>query len=104
MPFYIDADGNLSKGRSEIEKLHSDWLGSGLYKGSHTVIRVRAVRFLKPDVAVCDGTWEDSGMHSPDGKELSPMKGVWSDTVVKKDGKWWAVTVHASAPAPTTGQ
>ena len=48
-----------------------------------------SVRFLQPDVAVGDGTYEIAGATGPEGEELPAIKGLWMSVNVKMDGKWY---------------
>ncbi len=100
---FTEAQGNVARGRAEIEKMYNEWLTS-TYRGSRSHVETRAIRFLKPDAAVADGTWEDTGVRGPDGNELPPIRGVWTDVVAKQGGKWKIVALHASVPVTAPGQ
>jgi uncharacterized protein (TIGR02246 family) len=88
----IDVAANQTKGRAAIEKRFADALG-GPFKGSLMALHVDSVRFLNSGVAVIDGHFEISGGHRADGSELFAEKGLFTDVVVKKYGKW-AVACH----------
>jgi len=88
----IDVTANQTKGRAAIEKRFAEAL-RGPFKGSLMTLHVNAVRFLSSGVAVIDGNFEISGGHRADGSELFPEKGLFTDVVMKKSGKW-AVACH----------
>ena len=88
----IDVTANQTKGRAAIEKRFTDAL-AGPFKGSLMALHVDSVRFLNSGVAVIDGHFEISGGHRADGSERFAEKGLFTDVVVKKSGKW-AVTCH----------
>jgi uncharacterized protein (TIGR02246 family) len=88
----IDVAGNRTEGRAAIEKRFADEL-AGSFKGSHMTIQVDSVHFLHSGVAVIDGYLEISGGHRSDGSALPTQKGLFTDVIVKKSGKW-AVACH----------
>jgi len=88
----IDAAANHTKGRVAIEKRFTGLLG-GPYRGSRMALKVDSIRFLSANVAVLDGHFELSGAHRADGSELPTEKGLFTDVIVKKSGKW-AVAFH----------
>jgi uncharacterized protein (TIGR02246 family) len=96
---YTNASGVTSRGREAIEKESVDWF-AGRYKGTNLGFTVGAIKLLKPDVAVGDGTWKITGMKGPDGAELPPVKGCYTNTLVKKDGKWLVVAEQIMIPPP----
>jgi uncharacterized protein (TIGR02246 family) len=83
----VDAEGNRTKGRVAIEKRFADEL-TGAFKGSHMTIQVDSVHFLNSGVAVIDGYVEISGGHRVDGRSLPTQKGLFTDVIVKRSGKW----------------
>ena len=57
-----DVLGAVSRGRAEIERRQSE-LFSSYFKGSRLALKVRKIRFLKPDVALIEIDTEVSGFH-----------------------------------------
>jgi uncharacterized protein (TIGR02246 family) len=96
---YTSASGVTSRGHEAIEKQSVDWF-AGEYKGTNLELTVGAIKLLKPDVAVGDGTWKITGMKGPDGAELPPVKGCYTNTLVKKDGEWLVVATQTMIPPP----
>ena len=76
---YTDEDGNLTKGRSDIEQLLTDTFAQN--KGATIEIKINSVHALGPDVYEEDGI---STVTSPDGEQQSSK---YSAIHVKKDGK-----------------
>ncbi|MGE5715825.1 MAG: SgcJ/EcaC family oxidoreductase [Acidobacteriota bacterium] len=59
-----DVLGAVSRGRAEIERRQSELFAS-FFKGSRLALKVRKIRFLKPDVALVEIDAEVSGFHKP---------------------------------------
>ena len=90
-------------GREEIEKNIAETLT--LYEGSQIKIEKTSIRFIKPDLAVWDGTWEITGVPETEGP-APPTKGLNTVVVVKQEGQWLIAHGLTSVPPPlpTTGQ
>jgi hypothetical protein len=84
----MQVSGRL-KGREAIEKDLAEFLAKNPNVRLKQVVRSR--RFLKPDVAVIDGEWEERG-HSEEGR---PTKGLFTTVLVEQRGKWWFVCDRA---------
>ncbi len=95
---FIQPAGRITRGRADIEKRLAEE-HSFFYTGSRFTSTVDTVRFLKLDVAVVDGAWETSGAHTPKGKPLPTMKGLYTLIVVKRSSKWWVVSSRSMVPA-----
>jgi uncharacterized protein (TIGR02246 family) len=102
---YVSSTGLVAKGRTEIEKAYATQF-TGVYKGTSLKAGVTNVRFLKPDVAIVNGTFEVSGMRGSDGKEVPPRNGISTSVVVKQNGQWLITALRAwippAAPARAT--
>lgn len=55
---------------------------------------------MSPDIAVNEGTYEVSGVMTPDGKPAPPIKGAYVNTIVKKNGSWVIASNATVPPAP----
>lgn len=95
----INPMGRVAKGASEIEKLFQDEQTS-VMKGTTFTRTSRSLQWVGPQVAV--ETWDATvtGMHSPDGKDLPPLKHIVTIVWVQKDGKWLAAVARPMAPVP----
>jgi uncharacterized protein (TIGR02246 family) len=82
----VREDGKVTSGRAAIR----DMLGEGIkaLKGHKQHIEVRTIRFVRPEVAMEEGT---AVMRAPDGSMQSgPYLAVW----VKQGGKWLLSSVR----------
>jgi uncharacterized protein (TIGR02246 family) len=82
----VTGDGHF-QGRSAVEEYYRGGFES-VFKGTTIDIETTSFRFIQPDVAVADGTYEISGATAPEGEELPVLKGLWTNVNVKVDGKW----------------
>jgi uncharacterized protein (TIGR02246 family) len=94
----IDVSGNRTTGRAEIQKRFAGALG-GAYKGSRLSLEADTIRFVQPAVAVVDGHFELEGGHGADGKALPAEKGLYTDVITKKSGKWEVASHREMIPA-----
>ncbi len=98
---YVSGWGRFVKGREEIEK----WLAeahSTVLKGAQLNSRVDTVRFLRPGIAVVDGTFETTGVHNRRGELRPTVHGHFTWVIVKNKGRWWVVSnrVFGLRPPP----
>ena len=82
----LTANGH-SQGRSALEETYRQNF-EGPFNGTSLALEMTSVRFLQPDVAVTDGTYELTGLKGPDGEDLPSSKGLWTDVNVKADDGW----------------
>jgi uncharacterized protein (TIGR02246 family) len=94
----VNPMGEEADGKAAVEKLFEREQGT-MFKGSTLVLTVGKVRMLKPDVALGEGTWELTGVHTPDGKTMN-QKGMFSIVLVKAKGKWWISALRPMSPPP----
>jgi uncharacterized protein (TIGR02246 family) len=96
---YVSSTGLTATGRAEIEKAYMAQL-SGVYKGTSLKNASTNIRFLKPDVAISNGTFEIGDVRGPDGKVAPPRRGTATSVVVKQNGQWLITALRAIvAPA-----
>jgi uncharacterized protein (TIGR02246 family) len=89
--------GERMKGRAAIEKGMATYLAAN--PKVKTKLAVISRRFIKPDVVVEDGRWEESG-HS---KEGVATKGLFSTVLVKRGGAWQAAHDVGFVPVSDDG-
>ncbi len=87
---FVNVAGMWWKGRDEIERWHRA-LHETRMKDSRLATTDTSVRFLKRDVAVAHVSWELTGDIGLDGKPRSPRKGILTQVLAKRDGRWWIV-------------
>jgi len=73
---------------------------AGVYKGATIKITTASIRFLKPDVALVNGSFEVSGLQGLDGKELPVRKGLSTNVLMKQGDKWMIAALRGMVPAP----
>lgn len=110
MASYWTADGDLinptgrrANGRADVEKLFADEHAT-IFKGTHIKFSEGTIRFVKPDVAVFTTDYEIPGAHAgPNGSEMT-AKGIVTNVMVKKDGKWLTLSARPMVPVANPGQ
>jgi uncharacterized protein (TIGR02246 family) len=94
----VTPEGGRVVGRNAIEQeFVSNFAGP--WKGARITISVGAIQAVSAEVAVNEGSFEVSGLHTPDGKPAPPVKGHYLNTIVKKGGAWMLASNAAVAPA-----
>jgi uncharacterized protein (TIGR02246 family) len=95
-PEFIDASGKTTRGRDALTALFTKAFKEA--RGMTIRITVKTLRFLKPDVAIQDGSVK---LTSADG---SSDTGHYSAIWAKTDGKWLLARVHdlPGQASPTT--
>ena len=96
----VTPEGGKVVGRAAIEKEFAAYF-AGPWKGATIKINVGATEAVGPDMAVNEGTYEVTGVTTPDGKQAPPIKGRYLNTVVKKDGAWMLASNAAVLPMPS---
>lgn len=102
-----DVLGAVSRGRAEIERRQSE-LSSLYFKGSLIELKVRRIRFLKPDVAIVEIDTEMSGFHkAPPAVFVDAEKVIRTrllQVMVKSGSDWliaWSYGVDIKTPPQT---
>jgi uncharacterized protein (TIGR02246 family) len=90
---YVDLDGRHLHGRTAIEDAFKDFFKEN--KGLKLRIDVKSVRFVRPDVAIEDGT---SSVIPPDGTPPSPAS--YTNVHVKKGEQWVLQSVREAPYTP----
>lgn len=85
-PEFIDETGKITRGREAIASLFKRTFEE--HKGTSIKITIKAMRFVKPDVAIQDGIVT---LSSPDG---SSGTGSFTSIWAKNEGKWLLSRVH----------
>ncbi len=95
--------GMFFRGRDEFRERH-DAVFKTVFKGSTLALRIAALRFVKPDVAIADLDAEVRSFAAlgggytamPDGTVRTRLLMV----LVKEHGDWWISAYHNVAVAP----
>lgn len=99
-PFAADADyvvvnGAYIKGREAIEGGHVQ-IFTTVYKESRNAATVKAVRFIRPDVAVAHVEWNLEVRPGEKARALNTM-------VLTKDGGKWSIAAFHNTPVMSQG-
>jgi len=100
---YTDVFGLVSRSRADLEKRQVEFFSS-VFKGSRLALKVRRVRFLRPDVAIVDIDTEVSGF-----RKLPPVVYVDAEKVLRtrlqqvmaKTGTDWMVAAFHNVDVKT---
>jgi uncharacterized protein (TIGR02246 family) len=92
--------GNYTGGRAENE-IGLERSFSAVFKNARDTVTIDRVRFIRPDVALIDGTFEITGSEIPG----PPLKGLQTLVLVKEDGRWMITALRRMVPvaAPPQG-
>jgi uncharacterized protein (TIGR02246 family) len=98
---FINPIGRIAKGRAEIEKVLKEE-HTGALRDSRMSVRPENLRFLSPEIAITDHSYELTGVRDPNGKDVPTVRGHVT-TVLKKAGDIWLIvadrpTVALSPP------
>lgn len=96
---HVEPDGRAIKGRAALEKELGQRFATDL-KGTHSQQTITAVRFVTPDVALVDASYEVTGIRNPQGQPAPALKGRYLDVWAKRTGKWQIVADRPVVPAP----
>lgn len=97
----VTPEAGKTIGRSAIEK---EFVANfaGPWKGTRITINVGSTQHVNADVAVNEGTYEVTGIRTPDGKYAPSVKGSYLNTIVKRGGAWILASNAAVPPQPAT--
>lgn len=101
---WVGTDGRTAKGREAIVESYVD-IASTTLKGSQLSIGWLNIRFVKPDLAVGESTWELTNLPEAEGQQ-PPAKGTATVVVVKQAEQWWIAAHRVRVPPqpPSTGE
>ena len=86
---YTEPDGRTVYGRAEVQRILTYEHGS-VFKNSELNLAVERVRFIRPDVAIVDGSYELFNATNPRGEPIGRRTGYFV-TVLAKNGDSWQV-------------
>lgn len=90
----------MTRGRLQIEKRYAELL-FGRYRGTSLAVTVSSIRFLKPDVAIVDGTLELTGLTDESGAP-APTDGLYIATMTQIEDRWLLTTFWSKQLKLTT--
>ena len=89
-------------GREEIRRYYQESF-TGMFKDTSLAVTTTTIRFLEPDVALVNGTFEINGLKDAAGVAVEPMKGFYSNVAVKSGGAWRIVSARPMIPVKLPG-
>jgi uncharacterized protein (TIGR02246 family) len=92
----INPEGRWSKGKAEVQKNFAEE-HAGIFKASTFSNTINSVRFLSPNVAIVDASFEIANATPPNAPPMT-QKGLYKSVMVKDGGKWWTASAMAMAP------
>jgi uncharacterized protein (TIGR02246 family) len=100
---WVSWRGDVSHSRKQVEDDHAT-LFANLYKNSHRVDNVKAIRYLAPELASVDNYWTMTGAKMRDGSDWPYRAGYVNFLMAKRNGRWVIIVSHtadfnAKAPA-----
>jgi uncharacterized protein (TIGR02246 family) len=95
-------DGEMHVGREAIQGRYAE-LFAGIYQGTTVSISTTSIRWLGPDTIITNGTWEVSGMTVPEGAEMPPSKGLYTNVVVKEGDQLLITSLRSWFPIKAPG-
>jgi uncharacterized protein (TIGR02246 family) len=84
---FVNLAGCWWKGRAEIEAKHTA-IHAYIFRDSALTIDEVHTRFLTPEVAIVHVLWSLTGNRNPDGRDGQPRKGIFTQVLQKRNGKW----------------
>jgi uncharacterized protein (TIGR02246 family) len=108
MSFSDDADltnirGAVTHGRQAIDDLYVG-LFKGRLKDAIRKVAVTNIRYLTPDIAAVDATWEISGTKADDGSMMPVRHGILVLVMTKQSGQWIISVYHEPEFAAQAGK
>jgi uncharacterized protein (TIGR02246 family) len=92
---WVSWRGDVSHSRKQVEDDHST-LFADLYKNSHRVDNVKAIRYLTPELASVDNYWTMTGAKMRDGSDWPYRAGYVNFLMAKRNGRWVIIVSHTA--------
>ena len=92
----VNPEGRWAKGKAEVQK---NFAGeqAGIFKSSTFTNTVTGVRFLAPNIAIVDASFEIQNATPPNAPPMT-QKGLYKAVMVKEGGTWRTASAMAMAP------
>jgi uncharacterized protein (TIGR02246 family) len=89
----VNPPGTYSSGKPDLGDSFR-----GAFRNARVVATIQRIRFIRPDVALVDGTFEISG------SEITPApKGLRTFVLVKENGRWMITALRQMIPSAPAG-
>ncbi len=100
---FVTVGGTWLRGRKEF-KSHHVTLHETMFKRSSLRVRSTEVKFISTDIAVAHVRWRIEGDSDPDGTPRKPRTGIFTQVLMKKQGKWKIIASQNTNEAKVTGR
>ena len=104
--FAEDGDTMVSaghfEGREAVEGYYRESFDV-MYKGTTITLAMTSLRFLQPDVAVADGSFEVAGIKNAEGQDMPNVKGLYTNIRTKVGDQWLIVCSRTMIPGTPPG-
>jgi uncharacterized protein (TIGR02246 family) len=94
---FTNPSGQVMHGRAEIEAFYAAAFAHG-YSGSTATASIENIRFVRPDVAIIDGTFQIVGAVTADHQPIPPETGRYTVLAERVSGKWWIIANREMEP------
>jgi uncharacterized protein (TIGR02246 family) len=98
MSFSEDADLTNIRGMTTHSRKAIDDLYVGLFQGrlkdAHRTVAVANIRYLSPEIASVECTWDISGTKADNGSMMPVRHGILVLVMTKQSGKWIMTVYH----------
>jgi uncharacterized protein (TIGR02246 family) len=94
---FVGPDGGMHHGRMAVEERYKTAF-EGPYRGAKGTIKVDSARFLRPEIALVDGTYELQGVSSAAVQEPTTVSGLYTNIWVKENGEWRIHCLRSMVP------
>jgi uncharacterized protein (TIGR02246 family) len=88
----VGGSGGVISGRHHIEEVMAEEHATSL-KGRNLAVTIEEIRFLKPDLAVVNGTYEATGTGS--STQADTLKGLYTLIAGKERRKWIGLGIRS---------
>ena len=95
---FVGGSGGVFRGRSQIERLMAEEFSTSLQEWELTNA-IEDIRFLTPDVAIVNGTYEASGIGS--NARATPLKGIYTVIMGKKGDRYVGLAARSIVRSTT---
>ncbi len=96
---HVEPNGRVVAGRTAIWKDFEQRFAGDL-KDTRSQQTVTGIRFITPDVAVADASYEVTGARDAQGQVRPALQGHYVDIWVKRKGTWYIAADRPVAGAP----
>ena len=97
---FTNVFGRTAKGRDAVKQFHAPLFsptqkpGMPSFANAKLTVLANRIRFVRPDVAVVDVKWQQTGAIAPNGEPWGTRIGLIAWIAVREDGNWLVAVMH----------